>query len=86
MPRLRESRELGGRLVVIDNADMTLNEDIVEEITCDNKNQYFIIANAPWEFCIKPDNYAEIVFDGTNQTYFLKYFKVPGWDEWRKDI
>ena len=72
-------KALSERLIVIDNADMLLTDSVVAYIAQDDVHQYLIFARVPWDFRIKPDNFAEIEFDEEVKTYYLKYFEVPGW-------
>jgi len=65
--------------IVIDNADIILNDDIAEYIAEDLNNQYLIFARQPWDFRITPDNFAALI--NSNNEFSIEYFKVPGWED-----
>lgn len=50
-----------GRLVVIDNADLLLDDDIRKTILLDDKNQYLIIGRNPKNLFATSDNLFELV-------------------------
>lgn len=50
-----------GRLVVIDNADLLLDDDIRKTILLDDKNQYLIIGRNPKNLFAISDNLFELV-------------------------
>lgn len=50
-----------GRLVVIDNADLLLDDDIRKTILLDDKNQYLIIGRNPKNLFATNDNLFELV-------------------------
>ena len=50
-----------GELVVIDNADILLNDDTRKYISLDNKNQYLIIGRNPKNLFATKENLFELV-------------------------
>ncbi len=50
-----------GKLIVIDNADILLNDDTRKYISLDNKNQYLIIGRNPKNLFATSDNLFELV-------------------------
>jgi len=68
-----------GNLIVIDNADVLLNNEIVEYINKDLENQYLIFTRCCFfNFCVSPDYVATIVMQ--DKTFKLNYkYNVPGW-------
>ena len=50
-----------GKLVVIDNADILLNDDTRKYISLDNKNQYLIIGRNPKNLLATKENLFELV-------------------------
>jgi len=50
-----------GKLVVIDNADILLNDDTRKYISLDNKNQYLIIGRNPKNLFATKENLFELV-------------------------
>ena len=50
-----------GKLVVIDNADILLNDDTRKYISLDDKNQYLIIGRNPKNLFTTSDNLFELV-------------------------
>ena len=50
-----------GKLVVIDNADILLDDEIRKYISLDNKNQYLIIGRNPKNLFTTSDNLFELV-------------------------
>lgn len=54
-------RNQKGKLVVIDNADILLNDDTRKYISLDDKNQYLIIGRNPKNLFATSDNLFELV-------------------------
>ena len=54
-------RQTEGKLVVIDNADILLNDDTRKYISLDDKNQYLIIGRNPKNLFTTSDNLFELV-------------------------
>ncbi|MEG0191151.1 MAG: ABC transporter ATP-binding protein [Lachnospiraceae bacterium] len=50
-----------GKMIVIDNADMLLDDDIRKQISLDGKNQYLIIGNNPKKLFATKENLFELV-------------------------
>lgn len=50
-----------GKLIVIDNADILLNDDTRKYISLDNKNQYLIIGRNPKNLFTTKENLFELV-------------------------
>ena len=50
-----------GKLIVIDNADILLNDDIRKYISLDDKNQYLIIGRNPKNLFATKENLFELV-------------------------
>ncbi len=50
-----------GKLIVIDNADILLNDDTRKYISMDDKNQYLIIGRNPGNLFATSDNLFELV-------------------------
>lgn len=50
-----------GKLIVIDNADILLNDDTRKYISLDNKNQYLIIGRNPKNLFATKENLFELV-------------------------
>ena len=54
-------RKQKGKLIVIDNADILLNDDARKYISLDDKNQYLIIGRNPKNLFATSDNLFELV-------------------------
>ena len=50
-----------GKLLIIDNADILLDDDIRKQISLDSKNQYLIIGRNPKNLFATKDNMYELV-------------------------
>ena len=50
-----------GKLIVIDNADILLNDDTRKYISLDNKNQYLIIGRNPKNLFATKENLFELI-------------------------
>ena len=61
-----------GKLIVIDNADILLNNDTRKYISLDDKNQYLIIGRNPKNFFATKENLFELVSEKIGeQTKFM---------------
>ena len=56
-------KKANGKLIVIDNADVLLNDDVRKYIALDDKNQYLIIGRNPKNLFTTKDNLFELVSD-----------------------
>ncbi|MCM1113274.1 MAG: hypothetical protein NC399_08490 [Muribaculum sp.] len=66
-----EIEKASGRLIIIDNADIILNDDIRKIIAFDKENQYLIIGRNPNNLLITKDNLFELKQTKTgNETIF----------------
>lgn len=54
-------RQADGRLIVIDNADILLDDDTRKYISVDDKNQYLIIGRNPKNLFATKENLFELV-------------------------
>lgn len=54
-------KQADGRLIVIDNADILLNDDTRKYISVDDKNQYLIIGRNPKNLFATKENLFELV-------------------------
>lgn len=72
--RIIESLE--GKLIVIDNADILLDQTTRKYITFDSKNQYLIIGRDVRDFMATEDNLFELeaVTRGERTTFYLKRY------------
>ncbi|MCD8130444.1 MAG: ABC transporter ATP-binding protein [Lachnospiraceae bacterium] len=59
--------EQSGKLIVIDNADILLNDDTRKYISLDDKNQYLIIGRNPKNLFTTSDNLFELVSEKTGE-------------------
>lgn len=55
-----EIEKASGKLIVIDNADVILDDDIRKVIAFDRKNQYLVIGRNPKNLLITKDNLFEL--------------------------
>lgn len=53
--------DMTGKLIVIDNADILLDDDTRKYISMDGKNQYLIIGRNPKNLFVTSDNLCELV-------------------------
>ena len=60
-----------GKLIVIDNADILLDDDTRKYISLDDKNQYLIIGRNPKNFFATKENLFELV---STKNYCIKNF------------
>ncbi len=65
-----------GKLIVIDNADILLDDDIRKYISLDDKNQYLIIGRNPKNLFTTSDNLFELVSEkkGEQTVFRLKHY------------
>lgn len=65
-----------GKLIVIDNADILLNDDTRKYISLDDKNQYLIIGRNPKNLFATSDNLFELVSEkiGEQTEFKLKKY------------
>ncbi len=68
--------EQSGKLIVIDNADILLNDDTRKYISLDDKNQYLIIGRNPKNLFTTSDNLFELVSEkiGEQTKFRLKKY------------
>lgn len=65
-----------GKLIVIDNADILLDDDTRKYISLDDKNQYLIIGRNPKNLFTTSDNLFELVSEkkGEQTVFRLKHY------------
>lgn len=65
-----------GKLIVIDNADILLNDTMKKYIAFDDKNQYLIIGRNPKSLMATEDNLFELISrtEGERITFRLKHY------------
>ncbi len=61
-----------GKLIVIDNADVLLNDDIRKYIAVDDRNQYLIIGRNPKNLFATRENLFELVSEKQGEQTVLK--------------
>lgn len=61
-----------GKLIVIDNADVLLDDDVRKYIALDNKNQYLIIGRNPKNLFTTMENLFELVCEKQGEQTVLK--------------
>ena len=79
-PNLDELYTLNGNLILIDNADILLQDrlDMRELVSGDSRNQYIIFARSGIGVSASPNCFAELIRHGKNLT--LEYlYNVRGW-------
>lgn len=54
-------RQADRKLIVIDNADILLDDDTRKYISLDDKNQYLIIGRNPWNLFTTKENLFELI-------------------------
>ena len=66
--------DMTGKLIVIDNADILLDDDTRKYISTDDKNQYLIIGRNPKNLFVTSDNLCELVSEkkGEQTEFTLK--------------
>ena len=65
-------KNANGKLIVIDNADVLLNEDIRKYIALDDKNQYLIIGRYPKNLFTTKDNLFELTSEVQGEQIVLR--------------
>ena len=65
-------KSIEGKLVVIDNADVLLDDDIRKYIAVDNKNQYLIIGRNPKNLFATRENLFELVSEKQGEQTIFK--------------
>ncbi len=71
-------KEQEGKFIVIDRADLILNDEIVMFINSDCKNRYLLFSRKSMGIKLTPNYFAEMQFDG--DTFGLRYlFNAWGW-------
>ena len=65
-------KSIEGKLIVIDNADVLLNDDIRKYIAVDNKNQYLIIGRNPKNLFATRENLFELVSEKQGEQTIFK--------------
>lgn len=60
------------KLIVIDNADVLLDDDIRKYIAVDDKNQYLIIGRNPKDLFVTKENLFELVSEKQGEQTILK--------------
>lgn len=69
---------LKNRLIIIDNAELLLDDQTIETINMDDNNRYLIFARVPLGIEISPNHQADLVQE--NGKTVLRYrFNVKGW-------
>ena len=65
-------KQISGKLIVIDNADILLEDDTRRYISLDEKNQYLIIGRNPSDLFATKENMFELISTGEgDQTVFI---------------
>ena len=65
-------KSANGKLIVIDNADVLLDDDIRKYIALDDKNQYLIIGRNPKNLFTTRDNLFELTSESQEEQTVLK--------------
>lgn len=65
-------KSIEGKLIVIDNADVLLNDDIRKYIAVDDKNQYLIIGRNPKNLFATRENLFELVSEKQGEQTIFK--------------
>ena len=68
-------KEYTGKLIVIDNADVLLDDDARKYIALDDKNQYLIIGRNPKNLFTTKDNLFELVSEKCGEQTILRIEK-----------
>ena len=75
-------KNYNGKIIVIDNADTSLNKELIEVINSDDKNRYIIIGRALWDLKVTPNGVSEMVYNKENGEFNLYYALYrEGWSE-----
>lgn len=71
-------RDYNNKLIIIDRAELLLNEDDTNYITMDGRNRYLIFARYPIGLGISPNYFAKMIRD--NKKLYLEYYIfAEGW-------
>ncbi len=65
-------QSVSGKLIVIDNADVLLDDEIRKHIAVDDKNQYLIIGRNPKNLFTTKENLFELVSEKQGEQTVLK--------------
>ena len=65
-------KNASGKLIVIDNADLLLNDDMRKYIALDDKNQYLIIGRNPKNLFTTKDNLFELTSEVQGEQIVLR--------------
>lgn len=65
-------KSANGKLIVIDNADVLLNDDIRKYIAVDDKNQYLLIGRNPKNLFATKENLFELISEKQGEQTVLK--------------
>ncbi len=65
-------KNASGKLIVIDNADVLLNDDVRKYIALDDKNQYLIIGRNPKNLFATKENLFELVSEAQGEQTVLR--------------
>ena len=65
-------KNASGKLIVIDNADVLLDDDIRKHIALDDKNQYLIIGRNPKNLFATKENLFELVSEAQGEQTVLR--------------
>lgn len=65
-------KKASGKLIVIDNADVLLDDDVRKYIALDDKNQYLIIGRNPKNLFTTKDNLFELVSEVQGEQTILR--------------
>lgn len=65
-------KDATGKLIVVDNADVLLDDDARKYIALDDKNQYLIIGRNPKNLFTTKDNLFELVSDVQGEQTVLR--------------
>lgn len=65
-------KKASGKLIVIDNADVLLDDDVRKYIALDDKNQYLIIGRNPKNLFATKDNLFELVSEVQGEQTILR--------------
>lgn len=65
-------KNASGKLIVIDNADVLLDDDVRKYIALDDKNQYLIIGRNPKNLFATKDNLFELVSETQDEQTVLR--------------
>lgn len=73
-------KNVGGNVIVLDEADFILDEALVEYINNDVDNYYIITTRKNWELRGSINSLGKIKYDRESKTVGIEYIKsVPGW-------